>query len=58
MLVACGAQHSAWQIAFGEVQRQAILNDPKWQEGSYDDKDPPVHGQPCACEAGSSCLTA
>ena len=33
VLIGCGAQHSAWQIAFGEVQRQAIYADPKWNNG-------------------------
>jgi homoserine O-acetyltransferase len=28
--IACGAQHSAWQIAISEVQRQAIYQDPAW----------------------------
>lgn len=32
--IACGAYHTAWQIAISEVQRQAIYADPKW------DKDP------------------
>lgn len=28
--IACGAAHSAWQIAVSEVQRQAIYADPQW----------------------------
>lgn len=28
--MACGAQHTAWQIAISEVQRQAIYRDPAW----------------------------
>lgn len=28
--IACGAQHTAWQIAISEVQRQAIYHDPAW----------------------------
>ena len=28
--IACGAQHTAWQIAISEVQRQAITRDPAW----------------------------
>jgi len=28
--IACGAQHTAWQIAISEVQRQAIYKDPQW----------------------------
>jgi homoserine O-acetyltransferase/O-succinyltransferase len=29
--IACGAQHTAWQIAISEVQRQAIYSDPAWE---------------------------
>ncbi|GAX12858.1 homoserine O-acetyltransferase [Fistulifera solaris] len=29
--IACGAQHTAWQIAISEVQRQAIQKDPHWE---------------------------
>jgi homoserine O-acetyltransferase/O-succinyltransferase len=28
--IACGAAHTAWQIAISEVQRQAIFADPNW----------------------------
>ncbi len=28
--IACGAAHTAWQIAVSEVQRQAIYADPHW----------------------------
>lgn len=34
--IGCGAQHSAWQIAFNETQRQAIFSDPKWNNGDID----------------------
>lgn len=30
--IACGAAHSAWQIAVSEVQRQAIYADPNWPD--------------------------
>lgn len=33
--IACGADHSAWQIAVGEAQRQAIYADPKWKGGNW-----------------------
>lgn len=29
--IACGAAHTAWQIAISETQRQAIYADPKWE---------------------------
>ena len=29
--IACGASHTAWQIAISEVQRQAIYADPEWE---------------------------
>ena len=32
--IACGAQHTAWQIAISEVQRQAIYMDPEWASGN------------------------
>ena len=31
--IACGAEHTAWQIAVSEAQRQAIYADPKWRGG-------------------------
>jgi homoserine O-acetyltransferase/O-succinyltransferase len=37
-------RHSAQQIAFNEVGRQAIMADPDWSEGEYYDKKPPSRG--------------
>ena len=37
-------RHSAQQIAFNEVGRQAIMADPDWCEGEYYDKKPPARG--------------
>src|SRR6204780_3877195 len=42
--IACTARHSAQQIAFNEVGRQAIMADPDWCEGDYYDKKPPARG--------------
>eukprot|EP00571_Detonula_confervacea_P009399 CAMPEP_0172327640 /NCGR_PEP_ID=MMETSP1058-20130122/59934_1 /TAXON_ID=83371 /ORGANISM="Detonula confervacea, Strain CCMP 353" /LENGTH=530 /DNA_ID=CAMNT_0013044721 /DNA_START=642 /DNA_END=2234 /DNA_ORIENTATION=+ len=42
--IACGAAHTAWQIAISETQRQAIYADPKWNNGRYDPHDPPNAG--------------
>jgi homoserine O-acetyltransferase len=33
--IACGAQHTAWQIAISEVQRQAIYKDPSWSTDPF-----------------------
>ena len=37
-------RHSAQQIAFNEVGRQAIMADPNWSGGEYYDKEPPGRG--------------
>jgi homoserine O-acetyltransferase/O-succinyltransferase len=36
--------HSAMQIAFNEVGRQAIITDPNWRGGHYDQHSRPEHG--------------
>ncbi len=36
--------HSAMQIAFNEVGRQAIITDPNWNHGNYYDGKRPEHG--------------
>ena len=33
--IACAARHSAQNIAFHEVGRQAVMADPNWQSGDY-----------------------
>jgi homoserine O-acetyltransferase/O-succinyltransferase len=42
--IAATARHSAQQIAFNEVGRQAIMADPDWNEGNYYDGKPPARG--------------
>jgi len=42
--IATTARHSAQQIAFNEVGRQAIMADPDWNEGDYYDRKPPARG--------------
>ncbi|PSQ78129.1 MAG: homoserine O-acetyltransferase [Bacteroidetes bacterium QH_7_62_13] len=42
--VAVGGRHTAWQIGWGETQRQAIYADPKWRDGRYPPDDPPTQG--------------
>ncbi len=42
--IAATAHHSAQQIAFNEVGRQAIMADPDWNQGNYYDANPPARG--------------
>ncbi len=42
--IACTARHSAQQIAFNEVGRQAIMADPDWNDGNYYEGRPPARG--------------
>lgn len=41
---ASAPKHSAMQIGFNEVGRQAIMRDPKWNCGDYLPNDPPSNG--------------
>eukprot|EP00979_Chaetoceros_neogracilis_P007959 scaffold1732_cov258-Chaetoceros_neogracile.AAC.5 len=50
--IACGAAHTAWQIAMSEVQRQAIYMDPKWNNGKPSIDDPPLKGLSVARQIG------
>lgn len=34
--IATSAQHSPWAIGLNEASRNAIINDPEWQNGNYD----------------------
>jgi homoserine O-acetyltransferase len=42
--IASAARHSAQNIAFHEVGRQAIMADPNWAGGDYSDDKPPAAG--------------
>ncbi len=42
--VASSRRHSAMQIAFNEVGREAIMADPNWKGGDYYQGDPPDNG--------------
>ena len=45
LVIASTSRHSAQNIAFHEVGRQAIMADPKWREGDYyAANDPPAAG--------------
>ncbi len=42
--IATTMQHTAQQIAFNAVGRQAIMRDPNWNNGDYYGKEPPYQG--------------
>ena len=42
--IAATSRHSAQQIAFNEVGRQAIMADPDWNDGNYYHLKPPARG--------------
>jgi homoserine O-acetyltransferase/O-succinyltransferase len=44
IVVAATAAPTAQAVAFSEVQRQAILADPRWQQGNYQHGDGPEAG--------------
>ena len=44
LAIATSARHSAQNIAFHEVGRQAIMADPNWRDGNYYGAEPPAAG--------------
>ena len=44
VVIASTARHSAQNIAFHEVGRQAVMADPRWNSGAYYDGEPPASG--------------
>ncbi|WP_066659632.1 MULTISPECIES: homoserine O-acetyltransferase MetX [unclassified Sphingomonas] len=44
VVIASTARHSAQNIAFHEVGRQAVMADPNWNGGAYYDGEPPASG--------------
>jgi homoserine O-acetyltransferase/O-succinyltransferase len=42
--IATSGRHSAWCISWGEAQRQSIYSDPKYNDGHYDEFNPPFSG--------------
>jgi homoserine O-acetyltransferase len=42
--IGMGKAHRPWTIGISQTQRQAIYNDPNWQNGYYTDEQPPVRG--------------
>jgi len=43
-LMGMGKAHSPWQIGISHTQRQAIYNDPHWNDGFYSNDDVPEKG--------------
>lgn len=44
VLIGMGEKHRPWAIGISHTQRQAIYNDPNWNNGFYSDKHPPKNG--------------
>ena len=44
VVIASTARHTAQNIAFHEVGRQAVMADPNWREGDYYDGEAPARG--------------
>ena len=44
IIIATCMEHSALQIAFQEIGRQAIITDPNWNNGNYYNSKRPEHG--------------
>ncbi|HEY0622409.1 homoserine O-acetyltransferase MetX [Sphingomonas sp.] len=44
VVIASTARHSAQNIAFHEVGRQAVMADPRWNGGAYYESEPPAAG--------------
>lgn len=44
IIMASCSEHSAQQIAFNEVGRQAIMGDPNWNNGDYNESTKPAKG--------------
>ena len=42
--IGVGAWHSPWCIAWSDIQRQMIMNDPNWSNGFYSNDNPPSDG--------------
>lgn len=42
--IAMGKAHTPWAIGLSHVQRQAIFNDPNWNDGYYSSENPPEKG--------------
>ncbi len=44
VLIGMGEKHRPWAIGISYTQRQAIYNDPNWDDGFYSEDQPPKNG--------------
>lgn len=44
VLIGMGEKHRPWAIGISHTQRQAIYNDPNWDDGFYTEENPPKRG--------------
>src|SRR5699024_10356833 len=44
IFIGMGKAHSPWAIGISHTQRQAIYNDPNWNDGYYPADNPPTEG--------------
>ncbi|MEL7833702.1 homoserine O-acetyltransferase MetX [Fodinibius sp. Rm-B-1B1-1] len=44
VLIGMGEKHRPWAIGISHTQRQAIYNDPNWEDGFYSKEQPPKDG--------------
>jgi homoserine O-acetyltransferase len=44
VLIGMGKDHRPWAIGISHTQRQAIYNDPNWNDGYYSEDQPPKKG--------------
>jgi homoserine O-acetyltransferase len=52
LLISSAPRALPFAIAVRSLQREMIIKDPKWSDGNYDPKDPPVGGQRLARKLG------
>ncbi len=50
--ISSGTRALPFSIAVRSLQREMIRSDPKWQQGNYDPRDPPITGQRLARKLG------
>ena len=54
LIISSAAKAEAHSIAIHSLQREAICNDPKWNNGNYPKEDPPLAGMRLARKIGMS----